>query len=86
METMMGNRLNKIYEKAMDNYHGGYIEKALNNVKRHIFKFKRCEIIKFKGNAIIYKRRFKGAIAVWQINSHYNNDEISKIYLNDAKR
>ena len=25
----MGNIMNKIYEKAMNNYHRGYIEKAL---------------------------------------------------------
>ena len=33
---MMGNRLNKIYEKAMDNYHGGYIEKALEQCEKGI--------------------------------------------------
>ena len=87
METMMGNRLNKIYEKAMDNYHGGYIEKALEQCEKGIsLNLKDVRLLNLKGMLLYIKGDLKGAIAVWQINSHYNNDEISKIYLNDAKK
>ena len=84
---MMGNRLNKIYEKAMDNYHGGYIEKALEQCEKGIsLNLKDVRLLNLKGMLLYIKGDLKGAIAVWQINSHYNNDEISKIYLNDAKK
>lgn len=83
----MGNRLNKIYEKAMDNYHGGYIEKALEQCEKGIsLNLKDVRLLNLKGMLLYIKGDLKGAIAVWQINSHYNNDEISKIYLNDAKK
>ena len=32
----MGNKLNKIYEKSMDNYNKGYIEKALEECEKGI--------------------------------------------------
>lgn len=83
----MENRLNKIYEKAMDNYHGGYIEKSLEQCEKGIsLNLKDVRLLNLKGMLLYIKGDLKGAIAVWQINSHYNNDEISKIYLRDAKK
>ena len=56
----MGNRLNKIYEKAMDNYHGGYIEKALEQCEKGIsLNLKDVRLLNLKG--MLYKRRFKGS-------------------------
>ena len=83
----MGNRLNKIYERAMDNYQRGYIDKALEQCEKGIsLNLKDVRLLNLKGMLLYIKGDLKGAIAVWQINSHYNNDEISKIYLNDAKK
>ena len=87
METMMGNRLNKIYERAMDNYQRGYIDKALEQCEKGIsLNLKDVRLLNLKGMLLYIKGDLKGSIATWQINSHYNNDEISKIYLNDAKK
>ena len=83
----MGNRLNKIYERAMDNYQRGYIDKALEQCEKGIsLNLKDVRLLNLKGMLLYIKGDLKGSIATWQINSHYNNDEISKIYLNDAKK
>ena len=70
----MGNRLNKIYEKAMDNYHGGYIEKALEQCEKGIsLNLKDVRLLNLKGMLLYIKGDLKGAIAVWKINKDYNN-------------
>lgn len=82
----MGNRLNKIYEKAMDYYNNGYIERALEECEKGIsLDLKNSKILNLKGILLYIKGDLKGAISVWKINSHYNDDEISKIYLKDSK-
>ena len=83
----MGNKLNKIYEKSMDNYNKGYIEKALEECEKGIsLNLKDVRLLNLKGMLLYIKGDLKGAIAVWKINKDYNNDEISKIYLRDAKK
>ena len=83
----MGNKLNKIYEKSMDNYNKGYIEKALEECEKGIsLNLKDVRLLNLKGMLLYIKGDLKGAIAVWKINKDYNNDEISKIYIRDAKK
>lgn len=73
----MGNRLNKIYERAMDNYQRGYIDKALEQCEKGIsLNLKDVRLLNLKGMLLYIKGDLKGSIATWQINSHYNNDEI----------
>lgn len=82
----MGRDTNKIYNKAVVYYQDGQLTKALEQCERGIsLDLKNSSLLNLKGVLLYLNGELQEAIAVWKINSHYNNDEISKVYIKDAK-
>lgn len=77
----------KIYEKALNLYNSGYIDRAIDLCEKGISRdLKNSNIINLKGILLYLKGNLKEAIALWKINKDYNDDEISKTYLNDIEK
>ncbi len=83
----MGSNINKIYNKAMDYYQRGEIDKAIAKCEEGIsVDLKSSNLLNLKGLLLYLKGDLNGAVTVWNINRDYNNDEISKIYIKDSKK
>lgn len=82
----MKNDNKKIYEKALTLYNKGYIEKAIELCEVGISNsLKDAKILNLKGLLLYTNGKLEEAIALWKINKDYNNDSISKSYLDDSK-
>lgn len=83
----MGSNINKIYNKAMDYYQKGELDKAINKCEEGIsINLKSSNLLNLKGLLLYLKGDLSEAITVWKINSDYNNDDIAKIYIKDSKK
>ncbi len=85
------DKTRKYYNKAIEYYQNGYIEKALEFCERSIS----CDIknkasLDLKGILCYLKGDIQGAKALWRLSDRENNDSIAKKYLqgieNDEER
>lgn len=83
----MGSDVNKIYNKAMNYYQRGELDKAINKCEQGIsISLKSANLLNLKGLLLYLKGDLNGAVAVWKINRDYNSNKISKVYIKDSKR
>lgn len=83
----MSSNINKIYNKAMDYYQRGEVDKAIDKCEEGIsINLKNSNLLNLKGLLLYLKGDLNGALTVWNINRDYNNDEISRIYIKDSKK
>lgn len=76
----------KYYEKALILYNKGYIDKAIEVCETGISNsLKDSKLLNLKGLLLYIKGNLEEATAIWKINKDYNNDLISKSYLEDSK-
>lgn len=82
----MDKRSKKAYDKAMDYYEKGKINKALDICELELSEsLKNSAILNLKGLLLYQKGDLNGAITVWKINKDFNNDSIAKNYIKDVK-
>lgn len=82
----MKNDNNKIYEKALNLYNNGKIDKAIELCEKGISNsLKDAKILNLKGLLLYTKGKLEEATTLWKINKDYNNDSIAKAYLEDSK-
>lgn len=83
----MKNENKKIYEKALTLYNEGKIDKAIEMCEIGISNsLKDSKLLNLKGLLLYTNGNLKEAIALWRINKDYNNDSISKAYIEDSKK
>lgn len=81
----MNKKAEKAYDKAMDYYEKGKINKALEICEEALFEgLDNPVVLNFKGLLLYQKGNLKEAITVWKINKELNDDDISKNYIKDA--
>ncbi|MCE5221123.1 MAG: hypothetical protein LLF98_07625 [Clostridium sp.] len=81
----MNKKAKKAYNKAMDYYEKGKINKALEICEDVLFEgLDNSEVLNFKGLLLYQKGNLTEAITVWKINRDINNDNIAKNYIKDA--
>ena len=81
----MNKKAEKAYEKAMDYYEKGKINKALDVCEEVLFEgLDNPVVLNFKGLLLYQKGNLNEAITVWKINKELNDDDISKNYIRDA--
>ncbi|MBE6054612.1 MAG: tetratricopeptide repeat protein [Clostridium sartagoforme] len=77
---------NKDYDKALYLYNNGRIEKAIETCERGISRdLSNSKILNLKGILLYLKGDLEDAIAIWNINKDYNNDDIASSYLKDVQ-
>ena len=77
---------NKGYEKALYLYNNGNIERAIEICEKEISRdLTNSKVLNLKGLLLYLKGDLEDAIDIWKINKDYNDDEISSLYLKDAK-
>ena len=82
----MSKNINKLYDKAMEYYRRGNIEKALQICETGIARdLKDKNLLNLKGLLLYLKGDLDLAVTVWKINKDFNNDEIAKLYIDDAR-
>ena len=81
----MNKKAEKAYDKAMDYYEKGRINKALEICEEVILEgLDNPVVLNFKGLLLYQKGNLNEAITVWKINGDFNNDDIAKNYIKDA--
>jgi len=81
----MNKKAKKAYEKAMDYYEKGKINKALEICEDVLLEgLNNSVVLNFKGLLLYQKGNLNEAITVWKINKELNNDNISENYIKDA--
>lgn len=81
----MNKKAEKAYDKAMNYYEKGKINKALEICEEALFEgLDNPVVLNFKGLLLYQKGNLNEAITVWKINKELNNDDISKNYIKDA--
>lgn len=81
----MNKKSKKAYDKAMDYYEKGQINKALDVCEIELSEsLKNSAILNLKGLLLYQKGDLKEAVAVWKINKDFNNDPIAKNYIKDS--
>lgn len=82
----MNKEMKSDYDKALKLYHNGYLKKSLQCCEDAISKdLKNNSVLNLKGLILYLKGDLQGAITVWKINKDFNDDEISKTYIKDAR-
>lgn len=77
---------NKGYERALNLYNNGRIEKAIETCEKEISRdLSNSKVLNLKGLLLYLKGDLEDAIALWKINKDYNNDDISSSYLKDIQ-
>lgn len=77
----------KTYEKALNLYNNGYIDKAILVCEIGISRdLEDSNLLNLKGLLLYLKGDLEDAISLWKINKYNNEDEISKAYLKDIER
>lgn len=83
----MKNKDKKVYEKALDLYNKGYIDKAIEQCEVGISRnLKDSNLLNLKGLLLYLKGDLEEAVSLWKINKDYNSDNISKSYLIDMEK
>ena len=81
----MNKKAKKAYNKAMDYYEKGKINKALEICEDVLLEgLDNPAVLNFKGLLLYQKGNLTEAITVWKINRDLNNDDIAKNYIKDA--
>lgn len=81
----MDKRIKKAYNKAMDYYEKGEINKALELCEEILSEgLDNPRILNFKGLLLYQKGSLNEAVTVWRINKTLNNNEIAKKYMKDV--
>jgi len=81
----MNKKAKKAYNKAMDYYEKGKINKALEICEDVLLEgLDNPTVLNFKGLLLYQKGNLNEAITVWKINKDLNNDDIAKNYIKDA--
>lgn len=81
----MNKKSKKAYDKAMDYYEKGQINKALDICEIELSEsLKNSAILNLKGLLLYQKGDLKEAVTVWKINKDFNNDPIAKNYIKDS--
>lgn len=81
----MNKKARKAYDKAMDCYEKGKINKALEICEEALSEgLDNPIVLNFKGLLLYQKGNLNEAITVWRINEDLNNNSIAKNYIKDA--
>ena len=81
----MNKKVKKAYDKAMDYYEKGKINKALEICEEILLEgLDNPDVLNFKGLLLYQKGNLNEAVTVWKINKDLNNDDIAKNYIKDA--
>lgn len=81
----MNRKAKKAYDKAMDLYEKGKINKALEICEEALSEgLDNSLVLNFKGLLLYQKGDLNGAITVWKINEEVNNDHTAKNYIRDS--
>ena len=81
----MNKKAKKAYNKAMDYYEKGKINRALEICEDVLLEgLDNPTVLNFKGLLLYQKGNLTEAITAWKINKDLNNDDIAKKYINDA--
>lgn len=81
----MNKKAKKAYNKAMEYYEKGKINKAIEICEDALLEgLDNPAVLNFKGLLLYQKGNLADAITVWKINRDLNNDDIAKNYINDA--
>lgn len=81
----MNKKAKRAYNKAMDYYEKGKINKALEICEDVLSEgLDNPAVLNFKGLLLYQKGNLTEAITAWKINRDLNNDDIAKNYIKDA--
>lgn len=81
----MNKKAKKAYDKAMDLYEKGKINKALEICEESLLEgLDNPVVLNFKGLLLYQKGDLNEAIIVWIMNKELNNDDIAKNYIKDS--
>ena len=82
----MNKEMKYDYDKALKSYHKGELNKALKYCEDGISKnLKNNSLLNLKGLILYLKGDLEEAITVWRINKDFNDDDMAKTYIKDAK-
>jgi tetratricopeptide (TPR) repeat protein len=82
----MNKKAQKAYDKAMDYYEKGKINKALEICEEILSEgLDNAPVLNFKGLLLYQKGSLSEAVTVWKINQDINNDEIARSYIKDSE-
>lgn len=83
----MKNKDKREYEKALNLYNNGHIDKAIETCELGISRnLGDSNLLNLKGLLLYLKGDLEEAISLWKINKYHNNDDIAKAYLKDIQR
>ncbi|EKQ52180.1 MULTISPECIES: tetratricopeptide repeat protein [unclassified Clostridium] len=81
----MDKKATRAYEKAMNYYEKGKINKALDICEEILSEgLDNPTVLNFKGLLLYQKGNLNDAITVWKLNSDLNNDSIAEKYIKDS--
>lgn len=80
----MDKKAKRIYDRAMNHYEKGQINKALELCEEALSEgLDNSHVLNFKGLLLYQKGSLNEAVTVWRINKDLNNDDIAKKYIED---
>lgn len=81
----MNKKAKKTYDKAMDFYEKGKIDKALELCEEVLSEgLDNPVVLNFKGLLLYQKGNLNEAVTVWRINKELNNNDIAQNYIKDV--
>ena len=81
----MNKKAKRAYDKSMNYYEKGKINKALEICEEVLFEgLDNPDVLNFKGLLLYQKGNLNEAIIAWKINEDLNNDDIAKNYIKDS--
>ncbi len=81
----MDKKSQKAYEKAMNLYESGEIEKALDICENVLSEeLNNAEFLNFKGLLLYQQGKLKEAVTVWKLNEEFNKDTTAIKYIKDS--
>ena len=82
----MGNEWTRLYNKAMNLYNSGHINKALEICEKILANdLSSSEILNLKGMMLYQKGLLKEAKIVWKLNYDINKDRMAEKYIKDSE-
>lgn len=81
----MDKRARRAYDKAMNYYEKGNINKALDICEDILLEgLDNSSVLNFKGLLLYQKGKLNEAITIWKMNRDLNNDNIARNYIRDS--
>ena len=81
----MNKKAKRAYDKSMNYYEKGKINKALEICEEVLFEgLDNPDVLNFKGLLLYQKGNLNEAIIAWKINEDLNNDDIARNYIKDS--